>query len=146
MAREAENNHSEAEARREAQDEILKDALGRGLTYSQAADLVPNTSARTVRRRMADEAFAREVRSRRSEMVSAVTGQLAAASTRAVEVLVECLGAEREADRIRAALAILQLSERHRAQSDLEAEIADLRRMLDGTRDHTKDDDESDPS
>jgi hypothetical protein len=120
---------SETETRREAQDGVILDALARGLPYREAGEMA-GVSARTVRRRMSEEDFAQEVRSRRSERVSALTGQLVTGSEQAVGTLVECLAAEKQADRIRASSALLHYSERYRAQSDLQAEMAEIRRML----------------
>ena len=145
MAQEPKTNQSEAEVRRQDQDEIIIDALARGLSYSQAGELA-GASARTVRRRMTDEAFAREVRTRRTERVSAVTGQLVTGSEEAVGVLMQCLGAEEDGVRIRAATLLLQHSERYRAQSDLQAEVAEIRRMLSDGSDNDRESDEPDPS
>ena len=145
MAQEPETNQSEAEVRRQDQDEIIIDALARGLTYSQAGELA-GASPRTVRRRMTDESFAREVRTRRTERVSAVTGQLVTASEEAVGVLMQCLGAEEDGVRIRAATLLLQHSERYRAQSDLQAEVAEIRRMLSDGSDNHRESNEPDPS
>ena len=145
MAQEPETNQSEAEARRQDQDEIVIDALARGLSYGRAGELA-GVSPRTVRRRMADEAFAREVRTRRTERVSAVTGQLVTASEEAVGVLMQCLGAEKDGVRIRAATLLLQHSERYRAQSDLQADVAEIRRMLSDGSDNATESDEPDPS
>jgi hypothetical protein len=55
-------NQTEAEPQREAQDEVILDALATGLSYRQGGELA-GVSARTVRRRTAEEGFAQEVHS-----------------------------------------------------------------------------------
>ena len=121
---------NEDQNRRDAQDEILVEALASGCAYVKAADLAGVTS-RTVVRRMATVAFTRRVSERRAERVAEVTGQLVSASTDAVRVLHEhCLGAERPADQLRAASLLLTLGLKFRHEHDLEARLQEVEARL----------------
>ena len=55
--------------RRASQDEVIGAALAAGRSYDEAA-AAANVSARTVRRRMADDRFAAEVRTLRAKRAS----------------------------------------------------------------------------
>lgn len=111
---------------REAQDEILVDALATGVSYEAAAELA-GCSGRTVARRMADPEFARRVSKRRGERVVATAGQLTSLSSEAVETIRGCLDDESPRVRLAAAKALLDLGAKYRNTHDLEVEIAEIR-------------------
>ncbi len=121
---------SEAGSRREAQDDLIVESLAAGMSYAEVADLA-NCSARTVARRMADPGFARRVSERRGERVSAITGQLTDVALEAVAVIQNCLHAEVESTRLRAANMALTLLMRLRHETELESRVAELERQLD---------------
>ncbi len=87
-------------------------------------------SARTVRRRMADEEFARRVSTGRGEWVSAVTGRLTEVAFEAVDTLRRGLSADRPVDQIRAAHEILVLGLRYRTDHELEGRLRALEQRL----------------
>lgn len=120
---------SEAESRRDAQDDLIVESLAAGMSYAEVADLA-NCSARTVARRMADPGFARRVSERRGERVSAITGQLTDVAVEAVAVIQSCLHAEVEGTRLRAANMALTLLMRLRHETELESRVAALERQL----------------
>lgn len=109
----------------EAQNEILLAALAAGRPYVDAAQAA-GLSERTVRRRMAEAAFAAEVARRRSLHVSNVAGMLLASAGRAVEVVLECLESDKPADRLRAAELMLTLVRRFHADADVDARLTAL--------------------
>lgn len=113
----------------DAQDELIVAALASGATYPEAAE-VAHTSARTVRRRMADEEFARRVSTARAERVAAVTGRLTEVAFEAVDTLREGLSAPRSVDQIRAAHEILVLGLRYRSDHELEGRLAAVEQQL----------------
>jgi hypothetical protein len=119
---------TEADRRRAAQDEILIAALAAGESYSAAAKIAGITS-RTVARRMADPAFASEVSRRRGQIVAELTGKLTTLGADAVEVLRDCLHAEKPSDQIRAAHLILSLLAKFRSDSEHEARLTELERL-----------------
>jgi hypothetical protein len=80
----------------------IVDALARGATYEAAGALI-GRSARSVRRRMADEEFARKVRLRRREMVARSVGRLNAALDLAVDAVLGTLESSDEDVVLRAA-------------------------------------------
>lgn len=116
-------------SRREAQDEILVDALTRGLSYEAAGELA-GCSGRTVARRMENAGFARWVSNRRGERVVATAGQLTLLSSEAVETIRGCLEAESHQVRLSAAKTLLDLAVKFRTAHDLEVEIAEIRQHL----------------
>lgn len=113
----------------DAQDELIVAALASGATYPEAAGLA-STSPRTVRRRMADEAFARRVSTARGELVAAVTGRLTDVAFEAVDTLRHGLNAEKSVDQIRAAHEILVLGLRYRTDHELEGRLRALEQQL----------------
>lgn len=113
----------------DAQDDLIVAALASGATYPEAAE-VARTSARTVRRRMADEDFARRVSTARAERVAAVTGRLTEVAFEAVDTLREGLSAPRSVDQIRAAHEILVLGLRYRSDHELEGRLAAVEQQL----------------
>jgi len=83
---------------REATNEILIEALASGRSYTQAGELAGVTS-RTVARRMADPAFARQVSERRAAWAMRTAGELVSMGSEAIAVLRELLvDAERPAE------------------------------------------------
>lgn len=111
--------------RREAEDEVLLDALAAGLSYESAGAL-GGVSARTVRRRVSDVGFAAEVARRRSARVELITGRLTGLCERALQVLENCLDSDRPGDQLRAAEMVLTMTRRFRADSDVHARLAAL--------------------
>ena len=109
--------------RREAGDEVLLEALAAGSSYEAAGELA-SVSARTVRRRMAEPAFAAEVARRRADRIAAVTGRLAGLCEQALAVLENCLGSERPGDQLRAAELVLTMTRRFRSDVDVDARLA----------------------
>ena len=114
---------SDAPVGRDHEDELLKAALSAGMTYVAAA-AVAGVSERTVRRRMRDARFATEVSTRRGEHVAALTGQLLTAGTDAIVVLRDCMDAESEAVRLRAAQLVLTLGTQLRHAQELEDRLS----------------------
>lgn len=121
----AEAGSSEASRRREAADEVILEALAGGSSYSEAA-LTANVSARTVRRRMTDPAFAAELARRRALRVSDLTGRILSLGERAIAVLGEALDADSVTDRMRAANLILTSLRRYRADGDVDLRLTVL--------------------
>jgi len=78
--------NSEGTSRREAQDELIVEALAAGRSYGEAGELA-GCSGRTVARRMGDAEFARRVADRRGERVVSVAGQLTSLGSEAVAAL-----------------------------------------------------------
>ena len=115
----------EQQDRRHAADEIIVSALAVGHSYSEAADLA-NVSPRTVRRRMADPAFAAEVSRRRGERVSALTGQVVEHLSTALRVVVGSLDSPSDSVALRAADLLWQWSVRLRHSNELEERIKTL--------------------
>lgn len=107
------------------EDEALKVALARGMTYG-AAGVVVGVSERTVRRRMKEPGFAADVSGMRGEHLGAVTGQLVVAGNEAVEVLIECMGTGPWALRLKAAHLVLTLGAQLRQANELEDRLAAL--------------------
>ena len=124
---------NEADRRREASDEILLAALAAGRSYAAAGELA-GVSARTVRRRMADAAFAAEEDSRCNERVLEITGGVLGMCDEALEVVRQCLRAERPADRLRAAQLTLSMALRFRGELDLERNLAAIEHTDPDTR------------
>ncbi len=125
---------TEADRRRTHQDEVIVAALASGRSYEDAG-AAAEVSARTVRRRMAEPAFATAVSARRGERVAAVTGQLVAAGGDAIAVITDCLGSERDSVRLRAAHLLLSLGVQLRGATELEQRITELE-----TAQHGRDD------
>lgn len=119
----------EPEPAEDATDRLIIEALATGATQAEAAGLA-GVSERTVRRRMADDAFAREVSVRRGDRVSELTGKLVEASFEAVRTLEAGLTAERDSDRLRAAHQLLLLVVRYRSEGELERRLTAVERAL----------------
>ena len=106
-------------------------ALASGKSVAEAARLA-GCSERSAWRRLEDLNTRRQVRALRAAMVERAVGQLAAAMTQAVAALVESLGADNEAVRVRAAVAILDQAVRLRESEELERRVAELEALLAG--------------
>lgn len=114
---------------RDAQDEILIEALASGMAYSDAGKL-GGVTGRTVSRRMEDPEFRARVSRRRGERVAQVTGALTDMSTEALQVLRDCMAEERPADRLRAAQLVLVMMSRLRHETEIEDRLAAVERLL----------------
>ncbi len=117
--------YDEPQHRREAQDALILASLVAGFSYAEAAQEA-GVSARTVRRRMSEASFAREVSRRRGERVHALAGRLLDASHGAVEVLRASLTSPDDGVRLRAAILILSAGVRIRHAAELEARLQAL--------------------
>jgi hypothetical protein len=109
----------------DASNEILIAALAAGQPYVTAG-AGAGVSERTVRRRMAEPAFAAEVARRRSQHVACVTGKLLATAEEAVRVIADCLQSDKASDRLRAAELMLTFVRRFHADSDIDARLTAL--------------------
>lgn len=111
-------------------DDVIIAALADGLNYQAAGDAA-GVSARTVRRRMADEAFAAEVSARRSERISEITALLVDQGANAVQALHRALDPEEDIyPRLRAAQVALNLILKYRAAGELEDRLVAVERRL----------------
>ena len=106
-------------------DAALVAALGSGATVEDAASRV-GVGATTVYRRLKDEAFQHQVREARGAMLARTVGNLADATTAAVQTLRQLLGAEGDQVKLGAARAILDQAVRLREHTDLEERLAAL--------------------
>jgi hypothetical protein len=118
----------------QAADEVVVEALANGASYTEAGDL-GQMSARTVRRRMSDPAFAAEVARRRGERLGVVSGRLSRLAERALDVLEGALGSERASEALRAADMVLSLDRRYREQVDFAARLLAVEDGLAGGHD-----------
>lgn len=110
---------SEAAGRRGARDDVLVEMLAAGHSYGEAAG-VAGCSARTVARRMGDEAFRDRVALRRGELVAEITGTLADLGRVAVGVLRAALVDEELSVQLRAVQMTLTHLGRFNQQTELE--------------------------
>jgi transposase len=106
-------------------DAVLVAALAAGATYVEAAKQA-GVSERTVRRRMDDAEFRRQVDQARAEVLAQATARLSAASVEAVETLRGLLGSPLDFARLAAARAILEVGFKYREQLDLAERIEQL--------------------
>ncbi|MFD0138024.1 hypothetical protein ACFVIL_29290 [Streptomyces sp. NPDC127159] len=100
-------------------------ALAQGRTNSQAATEA-GVSTRTILRWLDDEDFRREVDDTRTALLRLAVGRLAAASTRAVDALVDALDTEKGQARVQAARVLLDACLSLRESLDLEERLAAL--------------------
>lgn len=100
-------------------------ALAQGRTTGQAAKAA-GVSGRTVLRWLDDPAFRQEVTDTRTELLHLAVGRLAAASTKAVDALVDALDNERGQARVQAARTLLDAVLALRESLDLEQRLAAL--------------------
>jgi hypothetical protein len=119
------NDTNSAHQRWTNDDELIMAALSAGMSYIEAA-AAAGSSERTVRRRMSDAHFATEVSRRRGEQVAALSGRLLGASHDAIHVLRNCLDAESDAVRLRAAQLVLTLGAQLRHSQEFEDRLAAL--------------------
>ena len=110
-------------------DAVLVAALAAGCTYEDAARQA-GVSERTVRRRLDDPGFRKQVDAARGEMISRAVAQLSAAATEAVGTLRELLASELDFARLGAARAILEVGFKYREQLDLAERITALEEQL----------------
>jgi sulfite exporter TauE/SafE len=98
-------------------------------TYEEAAKAA-GVGLSTLVRWLKDPAFAAAVREARRRTLEQALGALSAAAAEAVETLRGMLGAQSEAVRVRAAVAILEHAMRGAEVTDLEERIAALEAAL----------------
>ncbi|WP_157880128.1 hypothetical protein [Streptomyces natalensis] len=108
-------------------------ALAQGRTNGQAAKAA-GVSGRTILRWLDDPAFQREVADNRTELLRLAVGRLAAASTKAVNALVNALDNERGQARVQAARTLLDACLSLRESLDLEQRLAVLEADEEGRR------------
>ena len=96
-------------------DFVMAQALGAGHSQTSAAELV-GLSAKTLKRRLDDPAFAAAVASARRSFLDQILGKLSQAGVEATDTLVELLNSGRPADRLRAAEAVLSHAARYSRQ------------------------------
>lgn len=98
-------------------------ALAQGHTTGQAAKQA-GVSGRTILRWLDDPDFRQEITDTRTDLLRAATGRLAAASTKAVDTLVDALTTEKGQARVQAAKVLLESTLALRESLDLEERIA----------------------
>jgi len=100
-------------------------ALAQGRTNRQAATAA-GVSTRTIVRWLTAPEFRQEVADARTELLQLAVGRLAAASTKAVDALVDALDNERGQARVQAARTLLDACLALRESLDLEQRLATL--------------------
>jgi hypothetical protein len=120
-----------AETGRRKGDPALLAALAAGQTLRDAA-AAAGVGERTAGRRWADPAFRGRVAELRAEMVGRALGKMADGMAEAAGVLRQLLGADREAVRLGAARALLELGTRLRESVELEERIRALEQAAGG--------------
>lgn len=110
-------------------DDALALALASGLTIEAAAERA-GVSARTAHRRLADPAFTARARQAGDELMIQGVGLLAGTMTAAISTLRELLNAESEGTRLRAALAVVDLTLKVRVQVELTQRVAEIEAVL----------------
>ncbi|MEU7581960.1 hypothetical protein AB0B50_30730 [Streptomyces sp. NPDC041068] len=100
-------------------------ALAQGRTTGQAAKSA-GVSGRTILRWLDEPSFHQEVTDARTELLHLAVGRLAAASTKAVDALVDALDNERGQARVQAARTLLDACLALRESLDLEQRLAAL--------------------
>jgi hypothetical protein len=104
-------------------------ALAEGCSIVEAARRA-GVSERTIRRRLATPRYRSEVALLRAKVLDAALGQLIAATTAAVTVLVELLGARSETVRLAAASRILEHALELRELTEVEGRVQSLEQVL----------------
>jgi hypothetical protein len=110
-------------------------ALAQGQTNGQAA-AEAGVSGRTILRWLDDDDFRREVDDARTALLRLAVGRLAAASTQAVDTLVDALDSEKGQARVLAARTLLDACLKLRESLELEERIAALEVADRGEREH----------
>jgi hypothetical protein len=108
-------------------DHLIVAALAAGTTNQDAA-AAAGVGERTVRRRLEDPAFQRQVLDARSALLEQAIGRMAGATTEAADTLRSLLNAESENVRHAAAKTLLELTAKGLEQLDLAARIVQLER------------------
>lgn len=106
--------------RREAQDQVIAEALAAGMTFEAAGELA-GCSARTVSRRMSEEAFRQQVSRLRGERVARLSGTLAGLAEKAVSLLDQCMDEQDPAVVLRAIQLTLTATSRFHRDVEVEA-------------------------
>jgi hypothetical protein len=114
---------------RQNADDALVAALASGATVQHAARRA-RLSARTVHRRLEDEAFRRRVREARAAMLRRASGRMAAGMTGAATTLRDLLNAKADTVKLGAARALLELGVKLQDAADLQERVAELERRL----------------
>jgi hypothetical protein len=111
-------------------DEVLLASLACGATREVAARQA-GVSMSTVRRRMRDPEFLRQLQEFRADLVQRTAGTLTAAATEAVRALLELLKPSTPpASRLGAARSVLEIGMKVREAADLEQRLAALEQRL----------------
>lgn len=111
--------------RARAASEVILNALGAGLTHTEAAALAGLTP-KSVQRRLADPEFAAAVARLRAARVDEIAGQLTGMGSRAVSVLSELLESDKPALRLRAVELTLSWLSRLRREVDFDVRLSRL--------------------
>ncbi|HUY88693.1 MAG TPA: hypothetical protein VMV10_08160 [Pirellulales bacterium] len=106
-------------------DDALVLALASGATIDAAAERA-GCSPRTVSRRLADAAFARQISTVRGHLFAAATGRLANAAAKAADKLEKLLESPQDHVAYAAAKSILELGAKLRDAAEIEQRIAQL--------------------
>jgi tetrahydromethanopterin S-methyltransferase subunit G len=114
--------------RRNANDRLAVE-LAAGKAVADAADAA-GVSERTAYRRLDDAGFRGRVTTLRGDMIGRAVGQLADASTKAVQTLTELLVADSATVRLGAARSILELGMRLRDANEIEERLSTLEQKV----------------
>lgn len=111
-------------------DELAAAAIAAGKTWQEAAEAA-GLSLRTITRRMADEAFRRRVAELQSAIISQATGSAAGALVDAINQLKAIAqNGEKDGDRIKASIALVDLLIRLRREGVLEERLRRLEDVM----------------
>jgi hypothetical protein len=122
---------SEGLRRQAAQKKIIVAGLARGLTFDEAGELA-GVVARTIGRwRKEDPVFDQAIVAERETWVAEIVGGLAVAGIEALNILrFEARFGERSADRVRAAVALLNQGQRFRREANYEVRMRKVEERL----------------
>ena len=115
-------------------DEVLAGFLASGLSAAKAGKKV-GISERTVRRRLQDEGFRRQVDRLRAGIVSTAVGQLSASMAAAAGKLARLMRSKDERISLAAAKEIIGAGLRARQLEDMERQVAELVARVDALTD-----------